>query len=165
METLLHVGTMLPFQGGETTISHVLLLARIVGDKDMTLGFGLFQHHVPQHSFVSQVYPILVKLVGETAPNSYWFRNTPYLQLVWSSGSTWKLNMRKSMIVVPLANRFTVTRLLPPRPSGIESQVFSAGASGVRILVKISFISSIRVRRSIHSFTEKDIFFVLGSIQ
>ena len=42
---------MLPFQGGETTISHVLLLARIVGDKDMTLGFGLFQHHVPQHSF------------------------------------------------------------------------------------------------------------------
>ena len=41
--------------------------------------------------------------------------------------------VRKSMIVVPLANRFTVTRLLSPRLSGIESHVFS---SGVRILVK-----------------------------
>ena len=65
METLFHVGTTLSFQGGETTISHVLLLARMVGDKDMTLGFSLFQHHVPQHSFVSLVYPILVKFVGE----------------------------------------------------------------------------------------------------
>ena len=82
METLLHVGTMLPFQGGETTISHVLLLARIVGDKDMTLGFVLFQHHVPQHSFVSQVYPILVKLVGE---------NEKLLQIPIGSGTshTW----------------------------------------------------------------------------